>query len=189
MPTTSKFSLRYPSLSDAPNIPQDIQNLASDADAAMTVPMCHLVQQVAQSGWTTSTPTAVTFGSGSEVIDTDALHDTSTNTSRVVIGKKLGWWEVSGVYCPAGANTATTLVRSMIYKNGNLIAGAFAGIPQSSITAFVAVPTPVILVEATSVTDYVELMGFQTAGSGTIGTAGINIYVASSITAVWQRPS
>lgn len=35
MPTSTNLSLRYPSLSDAPNIPQDVQNLASDVDTKL----------------------------------------------------------------------------------------------------------------------------------------------------------
>lgn len=34
MPTTSK-GLRYPAASNVPNVPQDIQNLASDVDSAL----------------------------------------------------------------------------------------------------------------------------------------------------------
>lgn len=33
MPTTSNMALRYPAASAAPNVPQDIQNLAADVDA------------------------------------------------------------------------------------------------------------------------------------------------------------
>jgi hypothetical protein len=35
VPTTPNLALRYPSLSSAPNVPQDIQNLASDVDTAV----------------------------------------------------------------------------------------------------------------------------------------------------------
>jgi hypothetical protein len=150
--------------------------------------MCHLVQQTAQTGWTSATATAVTFGASSEVIDTEGAHDTGSNTSRIVIGKRLGWWEISGVYCPP-SNTATTLVRAIIYKNGVFVPGSFAGLPFASTSALIGITTPVVPVQATSATDYVELFGYQTAASGTIGTAGLNTYVACSLTAIWKSTS
>jgi hypothetical protein len=150
--------------------------------------MCHLVQTIAQTGWTSATLNAVTFGSGSEVIDTDGMHDTGSNTSRIVIGNRLGWWEISGVYVPVNQNANTNL-RAVLRKNGSDINGSFSGLYVSSPgTAFVGVTTPRVLVQATSVTDYVELMGYQTAASGTIGTA-VNTYVTSSLTAVWRGSS
>lgn len=188
MPTTSKFALRYPSLSDAPNVPQDVQNLASDVDSAMTRPMCYLVQQTAQTGWTSGTSTAVTFGAGSEVIDTDTLHDTSTNTSRVVIGKKLGWWQVSGIYTPP-TNSNSTYLRASIGLNGSLIAGSTGGILVSSAAGFLAIASGTALVQATTATDYVELLGYQIASAGTIGTAVSAPLIVSSLTATWLRPA
>ena len=150
--------------------------------------LCHLVQQSAQTGWTSNTLTAVTFGSGSEVIDTDSIHDEASNTSRLVIGKRLGWWEVSGVYA-AASNSATSIIRAAMYKNGAVINGSFGGLQLSSTGSFYTVSTPRLLVEATSDTDHVELYGHQTAGSGTIGTAINSSMVASTITAAWKRPS
>jgi hypothetical protein len=159
---------------------------ASDINPAIEPPMCHLVQQTAQTGWTSNTLTVVTFGSGSEVVDTDTLHDQSSNTSRIVIGKKLGIWAVSGVYA-AASNSATTIIRAALYLNGTVINGSFGGDQVNTSSSFYTAHTPVILVRATSATDYVELYGFQTAGSGTIGTAINSSMVASSLTAEWKR--
>lgn len=159
----------------------------SDVSAAVSPPTCWLVQQVAQTGWTSATATAITFGASSEVIDTDVLHDTASNTSRIVIGKKLGWWEISGVYC-APNSTAITALRTIIYKNGSAVVGSFGGTWNNASGAFLSAHTPTIYLEATVVTDYVELMGYQTAASGTIGT-GVNSYVASSFRATFKRPS
>lgn len=189
MGTTTTYAFRYPGLSDSPNVPQSVQNLATDLDNATFAkpPCCWLVQQSAQTGWTTATPTAVTFGASSEVIDTDALHDTGSNTSRIVIGKKLGWWEVGGVYCTPG-NSNTVAVRAYLYFNGSPITGGVGGFNPATGTTIQAVVTPTILVQATSVTDYVELYGWQTAGAGTLGTA-ISGPVAPSFLATWKRPS
>lgn len=186
--TTPKFALRYPALSDGPNAPQQLGDLATDVETAMLGGEVQLVQQVAQTGWTSSTPTAITFGAGSEVVDTGGFHDTSTNPSRITIGLKLGWWLVSGLYCPP-SNNATTTVRAMIYKNGTAVPGGFGGQSLSATTALVGVPTPGVLVEATSATDYVELYGFQTAASGTLGTVINSGFVVCALNAIWQRPS
>lgn len=185
MPTTPNMGFRYPSLSDAPNAPLHLGQLAADADAAWQIPKCFLVQQAAQTGWTTATNTAVTFGSGSEVVDNGTFHDEASNTSRIVIGKKLGWWQISGIYVPA-SNGATTYARALIAKNGVVIPGGWGGQVLASATGFVGVSSAVTLVQATNATDYIELLGQQFAGSGTIGTAISTTPVSSSLTAIWQ---
>ncbi|GAA2696566.1 hypothetical protein [Actinoplanes palleronii] len=185
MPTTTNMAFRYPALSAAPNVPLDVGNLAADVDAAWTIPKVFLVQQTAQTGWTTATNTPITFGSGSEVIDNLACHDESTNTSRVVIGKRLGWWQISGIYVPA-SNGATTYVRALVAKNGTVIPGGWGGQVLASATGFVGVSSAVTLVQATLATDYIELLGQQFASTGTIGTAISTTPVSSSLTAIWQ---
>ncbi len=191
--TTSNRGYPYPQSTDDFRPYEDIQALAEAVDADVepltgrlaaleAPPMCHLVQQSAQTGWTTNTLTLITFGSGSEVIDTHDLHDTGTNTGRIVIGKSLGWWAISGTYA-AASNAATSIIRAAMYKNGSVINGSFGGLQVSSSSSFYTVQTPVLLVEATSASDYVELYGHQTAGSGTIGTAINSSMVASSFTA------
>lgn len=188
MPQTTKWGLRYPTLSDAPNPPLHIGNLADDLEAQLNAPIVHLVQQTAQTGWTSSTSTPVTFGAGSEVVDTFGLHDTSTNTSRITIGGKLGWWQVSGVYAPA-TNGNSTYLRSSIGLNGSLVAGSTGGILVGSAAGFLAVPSATVLIQATSASDYVELLGYQIAVSGTIGTGVSAPLIVSSLTAAWLRPA
>ncbi|GIF16542.1 hypothetical protein [Actinoplanes teichomyceticus] len=185
MPTTPNLGLRYPALSSAPNVPLDIGNLAADVDATAARPVCYLVQQVAQTGWTSAATVPITWSSGSEVIDTLGIHDETTNNSRLVIGKRLGWWLISGVYCPA-SNGQATYVRAMITKNGSVIPGAWGGQVLTSATGYVGVTTGGHLVQATSATDYVELWGQQFASTGIIGTSISTMPVVSSVTAVWQ---
>ena len=143
-------------------------------------PLGFFVQQASQTGWTSATFTAVTFGASSEVIDRDTQHSTSSNTSRVVIGDTLGWYKVSGVYVPA-VNSATTFVRCCIAKNGTEVNGSCSSFNPVSTSSALALPTPTVLVEATSATDYVELLGWQTAASGTIGTVAGTI-ISPSLT-------
>jgi hypothetical protein len=168
---------------------------AADMNYQFTPPLCQVTQQglTAQSGWTSATATAVTFGAGSTVIDTDGIHSESSLTSHLVIGKRLGWWQIDGVYCPASNPTGAlfSTARAIIYKNGTAVSGSFGGI-AGTLNVFLSVPTkPGLLVQATAASDYVELMGYQTAsGTGNvIGTAVSSPYVASGITARWVRDS
>lgn len=147
--------------------------------------ICVCVQTVAQTGWTSATYTPITFTA--ETIDTLGIHDTASNTARFVIGLKLGWWKVNGVYVSA-SNTNTTLKRAVLRKNGTEISGTFNGDIQTSGTAIVGQTPAGILVEATAAADYVEICGYQTAASGTIGTA-VSGSAASSISLEWVRPS
>lgn len=161
----------------------------SAADLNSTVPsICHCVAQTAQTGWTTQTPTAITFGTGSTVVDTDAIHSESSNTSRFVIGKRLGWWEVSGVYAAASSTTAAAFLRAILYKNGSAIFGSFNGV-QGAANVFIGLTTPTIQVEATASTDYIELYGYESQTGTPIGTAVSSPYVASSIRLRWVRSS
>lgn len=163
------------------------QRLTADLLNAQLEPStCHLVQQTPQTGWTSGTATAVTFGSGSTILDTDGIHSESSNTTRVVIGGKLGWWRVTGVYVPATSASSTTLMRAAIGKNGSLISGSFGGLATSFTTTIHGQPAATVEVQATVSTDYVELYGTQTS-AGTVGTT-VNTFAACSLLAVWDRP-
>lgn len=147
--------------------------------------ICFCVQTAAQTGWTSATYTPITFTS--EIVDSAGIHDNSSNTARFIIGNKLGWWKVNGVYVPA-SNNATTLKRGVLRKNGTEINGSFNGDIQSAGTAIVGQSAGTVLVEATAAADYIEICGYQTAASGTIGTA-VSGSAASSIALEWLRPS
>lgn len=144
-------------------------------------PLCQVRQSTAQTGWSSGAATAVTFTT--EDIDRDGQHSNSTNTSRINIGNTLGWYRVAGVYVSAG-NTATVQVRVYLAKNGTLVPGSMAGTNPASASGALAVPTPSMLIEATDAADYVELMGVQFAGSGTIGTA-VGSPIMSTLNAEW----
>lgn len=172
-------------------------SVASSADVnyQFAPPICQVTQQglTAQSGWTSATATAVTFGAGSTVIDTDGIHSESSLTSHLVIGKRLGWWQIDGVYCPASNTSPATFAaaRAIIYKNGTAVSGSFGGI-AGALSIFLSVNTkPGLEVQATAASDYIELMGYQTAAgtSPVIGTAVSSPYVASTLTAKWIRDS
>lgn len=146
-------------------------------------PLCVLNQAVAQSGWTSATFTAVSFTT--EDVDRDAQHDPVTNNTRITIGKTLGWYRISGCYVPAG-NAATTLARAFIRLNGTTgIGGAFGSMTITSGQSIsYAIPLASCYVQATTATDYIELLGWQTAASGTIGT-GAATGTTSHLSAEW----
>lgn len=187
--TTSNRSYPYPQSTDDVRPYQDIQALAeavdADVDPFLDPCICHCVQTVVQTGWTSATYTPITFTA--EVVDSHGIHDTGSNTARFIIGTRLGWWKVSGVYVPA-ANTARTLKRAVLRKNGTEINGSFNGDFEATSSVIVGEESPVIFVEATNASDYVELCGYMTAASGTLGTA-ISASAGSSITLEWKRPS
>lgn len=185
MPTTTHMGFRYPQLTDAPNVPQDVQNLASDVDTAVynlkSQIGCRLTQGTAQTGWTTGTYNSLTFGT--EDFDYGTLHDVSTNPSRITIGGHLGLWEITGMYC-AAVNGNCTNHRVHLTLNGTAVNGALTSIAVST-TGFVCIPLPPTFVLATTSTDYVELQGYMVAASGTIGTA-VSTEARSSFQAIYR---
>jgi hypothetical protein len=151
--TTPTLALRYQLPGDPPDGDDLGLNLATDVENAILADrvgvMCQLVQQTTQTGWATNTPTAITFGSGSEIVDTGTFHDTGSNTSRIVIGKKLGWWKVSGVYCPLSSST-TTAARCYLAKNGTAVSGTLAG-PYMAGAGVIGIAIPPFLNSAPAV--------------------------------------
>jgi hypothetical protein len=142
-------------------------------------PLLHVVQGTAQTGWTTATFNAVTF-TAADILDRDAQHSTSSNTSRVVIGTTLGWYKVTGTY-GAAANSAATLLRASLGLNGTRIGGGMSTMSPASSASALSVTTPTLLVQSTASGDYVELFGYVVAGSGTLGTS-VSSDFASSLT-------
>lgn len=163
--------------------------LQSMTDAAMWLitskPLFQSVQAVAQTGWTTATYTALTWTT--EVADTDSQHSTSSNTSRVVIGNTLGWYRCRGSVCFA-VNGAATVFRGAIALNGSVVEGSMTSIPVSSPTGGAHSIPVEFEVQATASGDYVELMGYVAAASGTLGT-NVSSGAKSSFTVEWIRGS
>ena len=62
--------------------PTGYSDYAGLASASSAKPLVHLVAQAGQS-LSDGISTAITFGSGSEEIDTHGFHDTASNTSRI----------------------------------------------------------------------------------------------------------
>jgi hypothetical protein len=105
-----------------------------------------------------STITVISFDA--EDIDTDTLHDNSTNPSRITVA-------LAGKYLVGGlmryANNATgTNRQARIHKNGTLVNGAFANdhIPSATQESHVFC---ISLIDAVA-TDYFEFAAFQDSG-------------------------
>ena len=137
-----------------------------------------LVQASAQTGWTASTFTSITFTT--ETADNDGQHSTSSNTSRVVIGNTLGWYLVIGTYASASDASGVTR-RAQVALNGTVVSGSTGITPAAGF----ATATAWCLVQATSSGDYVELQGWTDATT-TRGTA-VSGGLTSSLAAIYLR--
>jgi hypothetical protein len=143
----------------------------SDVADAIRPPVTRLVQQAVQS-LPTGTSTPVTFGAGSEEIDTHSFHDTAVNTSRITPTKPGRYRAVGTVNVASSA--AVTVLTALIGKNG-------AGVQPFPRTkpAAVAVTTGAqasAIVELNGTTDYVELYANQVSGGAlnTQASGGVN---------------
>lgn len=146
---------------------------AADLNAVTDAIAVRATQSSAQTGWTSATYNTITFTS--EDFDWGpsggVLHDTSTNTGRINIGQKLGLWAIQGTIPFTQSNLFSRHVAHLTL-NGTAINGAMNSLGLAT-AQFVVISTPLTLVVATSVSDFVELQGFVTRASGTdpIGTS------------------
>lgn len=124
-------------------------------------PMVHLQQQVAQS-IANNTLTAITFDT--EVIDTEGVHSTSTNPSRVT-PKTPGWY--MGWFGCSWATTSTGRRLVMMRKNGTGTgsAGTFGRVDWRPTSAGNAQKGFRFFQYFNGTTDYVELMVYQSSGA------------------------
>lgn len=145
--------------------------------AALTTakPLVRLIQQAAQSIANTPATVALTFGSGSEDIDTHAFHDVSTNTSRVT-PTIAGYYRCTATYAVA-ANTATQLL-VVLGKNGALVQPLVRHTPAAT-SAAKSVTTTAIL-SANGSTDYFEMLVQQNSGGA------LNTQVGGSVNSVFE---
>lgn len=141
-----------------PVVAADISSLTS---YTTTRPLVRLVAQSTQS-IANNTNTAITFGVGSEDIDTHNYHDTASNTSRVT-PTLAGYYECFGTIM-FGARSDYTNTNAWIRKNGvsNLAGGTRNGAGTAS---QVYTQVAFAIVSCDGVSDYVELVGNQSNGA------------------------
>ena len=135
-------------------------------------PLVKLIQQVAQTGITTGSDTVLTFGSGSEDIDTHGYHDTATNNSRVT-PQLAGYYRLT-VRPILAFNTTTTAGHGFVRKNGTIVERGGNSKPTGTVNVNVGLGEFSTILSANGTTDYFEA-GFQvtaTANQATNVTAG-----------------
>ncbi len=141
--------------------------------AALTTgrPLVRLIQQATQN-LTNAANTVITFGAGSEDIDTHGFHDTSTNPSRVT-PTVAGYYRCFATLSMA-ASGAITLLSVVVAKNGTPQQPLVRTRPNTTVTAMSVQASAIIQLNGSG--DYVEMIGNQTSG-GTVATqasGGIN---------------
>lgn len=116
----------------------------------------------ADQSLTNSTETALAFNT--EDFDTDVMHDTATNNSRLIC-------KTAGIYIITGqvlwASNATGYRRLRIRLNGSTVIGASEMGAVGTDVTYQSVPA----LWDFSVNDYVELMATQTSGGALAVTA------------------
>lgn len=136
-------------------------NVTSDSAKAKITPALvgARVHKTSNTTLTTSVQTTLTFDS--EIFDSDAFHDTVTNTSRLTIPASMGGYYLCGGAAFFASNATGRRVL-WIYVNGGLT-NYLVGNETSSTSAggnYVDVVTLATFAAA----DYIELVAFQSSG-------------------------
>lgn len=144
----------------------------SDVADAIRPPVTRLVQQAAQS-LANGANAAITFGAGSEEIDTHSFHDTSTNTTRIT-PTKAGRYRVR-VTVAVAANSTVSLLTAFVGKNGASVQ-PFSRSKPAVVSASTISHDAEAIVELNGTTDYVEGYANQTSGGAlnTQASGGVN---------------
>lgn len=158
-----------------------VQSADITAVTALTTarPLVRLIQQSAQS-LTTATNTALTFGSGSEDIDTHNFHDPSTNTSRVTpTAAYAGYYRVTGTVWFATAVMNDQQYQLFVGKNGAIIPPGSRARHNSTTTTQRSISTS-SMVSANGTTDYFEIITVQNTG------VSLNTQIGGGINSVME---
>lgn len=127
------------------------------AIASTLTPMVRLIQQTAQS--IAASNTALTFGAGSEDIDTNGWHDVTTNPSRIT-PNIAGYYWVSGTYVTQA--TGTPFMALTPGKTGAAVMPR-AQTYHATTSAIKSISTSAILT-ADGVSDYFEMFALTNGG-------------------------
>jgi hypothetical protein len=147
-----------------------LADLLAYASSSTAKPLVRVVQQTVQS-IANSTTVALTFGAGSEEIDTDGWHDTSVNTSRIT-PLKAGYVRLTGtVFFPT--TTTITVLRACIGKNGTILSPYKAEKPST--TSQVVSAQISMLQQCNGSTDYFELFALQSSGAAVNTSTGAGV--------------
>lgn len=157
------------------------------ADYTVNKGCTRLIQQSAQS-LADATDTALTFGAGSEDVDTGGWHDEVTNNTRIT-PTVAGYYLFTGMlWVPAAADYLSLQVN--IRKNGAtaLASASRHGPNATSSSRSIQVVTDLVLMNGS--TDYVEVMGNQdNSASASRNTTSSGGSTSCTFTAQFVRPS
>jgi hypothetical protein len=134
-------------------------------------PIARVYKDAGSQTISNDTPTAVTFDA--ETLDTDTIHDNSSNTSRLT-APLTGKYFVYGV-CQFEADAGNGLVGMYFYKNGALESLGNFVLNDGPSTGAICTGGVVISLSAT---DYVELYAYQASG-GDLDVLGGDSYNTS----------
>ena len=158
-------------------------------DLMANPPTVSLVQQSAQSA-ASNTTFAITYGTGSTVLDTDDFHSESTNNTRITPTR-------AGVYAISakaffGAEDTFRIVDSILRLNGTTIVAGSSGRRLSGGTGsatFNSADTGVVYVTFNGTTDYVEHLCVQTNADATNTNTATSGQFASTFNLTYHRES
>lgn len=135
----------------------DLYALGSATSGGSRKPLARLNQTAAQT-LADATGAAVNFDT--EVVDYDAGHSTTTNTSRYT-AQTAGYYMVSGAVGFVGNATGSRL--AWLAVNGTAVNGSEVGFGTVPNNGHVEITVPATLVYLNS-GDYVQLFAYQTSG-------------------------
>jgi hypothetical protein len=150
----------------------------ADLANAVNPPVVKLVQQVAQS---ITAAVALTFGTGSEEIDTHNMHDPTTNPSRITVSVP-GIYELSCTLNMAAAAYSSLLI--VFRKNGANVTPLTPFHPDAAASQAAGVQLSAKVVAVAG--DYFEAF-VQTTPTGTTAIASAGVQ-ASVFEAKFLRP-
>lgn len=123
---------------------------------------CYVQKNSAGANQTIANNTATALTFDSEVIDTNTMHDNSTNNSRITI-KKTGYYLINAAIRWETTNSGGYSRKISIYVGGSEIA---TNIMLPVTTASTSAPSQVIsTILSLSATNYVELYVYQDSGT------------------------
>lgn len=158
------------------------------ADYTANKPMVRLVQASSQS-LTSGAETAITFGTGSTVWDTNNFHSETSNNSRV-IPNIAGYYTVRGTTY-FSADSDYTILQVQPRVNGSNYATAQRLVKASTATSDIVQALGFIAssVLVNGTTDYIEMMAAQTNAGGSAEATFVNSTSASVLEVIFERPA
>jgi hypothetical protein len=148
-------------------------------------PLVRLIQQAAQSIANTA-DVPLTFGAGSEDIDTHGFHDTSTNNTRITPTVP-GYYQLNGNVWWSNDGDVVSY-HSAIARNGSVVARNRILLGTSTALTSTRSHLVTAILSANGSGDYFELIGQQTQNvTGSLSTNAAGSF-SSTFECIYLRP-